>query len=139
MSLSLSVTDILDEHVTLEIEGIDRLYLNGYVPSLQWVGGVVGFFRRHRRGGGDCDDTRAFVFQELPDLFRDCNADAIADDPVPQTVCVGEARQFYWEDEEGLHVSIHYPDADAIFWIPRTVARKKDGMLIVAAPNCGVR
>jgi hypothetical protein len=34
--------------VTLETEGIDRMYLNAYVPSLQIVEGVVGFFRRHR-------------------------------------------------------------------------------------------
>jgi hypothetical protein len=42
------VAEILAEHVTLEIEGIDRLYLNVYVPQLQYVGGVVGFFRAHR-------------------------------------------------------------------------------------------
>jgi hypothetical protein len=42
------VAEILAEHVTLEIEGLDRLYLNVYVPRLQHVGGVVGFFRSHR-------------------------------------------------------------------------------------------
>jgi hypothetical protein len=48
MSVTLSVKDILEQHVVLETEGIDRLYLNGYVPKLQMVEGVVGFFRRHR-------------------------------------------------------------------------------------------
>jgi hypothetical protein len=48
MSVARTVAEILTEHVTLEIEGIDRLYLNVYVPQLQHVGGVVGFFRRHR-------------------------------------------------------------------------------------------
>lgn len=48
MSLALRVTDVLRQHVTLETEGIDRMYLNAYVPSLQIVEGVVGFFRRHR-------------------------------------------------------------------------------------------
>jgi hypothetical protein len=33
--------------VTLETEGIDRMYLNAYVPGLQYAEGVVGFFRRH--------------------------------------------------------------------------------------------
>src|SRR5512142_234430 len=48
MSVTLSVKDILDKHIVLQTEGIDRLYLNGYVPKLQMVEGVVGFFRRHR-------------------------------------------------------------------------------------------
>jgi hypothetical protein len=48
MSVARTVAEILAEHVTLEIEGIDRLYLNVYVPRLQHVGGVVGFFRGHR-------------------------------------------------------------------------------------------
>ena len=39
---------VLDEHVTLEVEGIDRMYLNVYVPQLQREQGVVSFFRFHR-------------------------------------------------------------------------------------------
>jgi hypothetical protein len=34
--------------VSLEVECVDRLYLNAYVPSLQYDGGVVRFFRHHR-------------------------------------------------------------------------------------------
>ncbi len=45
MSITQSVAHILRERVTLEVESIDRLYLNVYVPKLQRVGGVVGFFR----------------------------------------------------------------------------------------------
>ncbi len=48
MSIALTVADILKDHVTLEVESIDRLYLNAYVPQLQSEGGVVGFFCRHR-------------------------------------------------------------------------------------------
>jgi len=36
------------EHVTLEVESIDRMYLNVYIPKLQCERGVVGFFRYHR-------------------------------------------------------------------------------------------
>ena len=43
MSVSRSVAEILSEHVTLEIEGIDRMYLNVYVPALQRAGGVASF------------------------------------------------------------------------------------------------
>jgi hypothetical protein len=48
MSLPRSVAEILREHVTLEVEGIDRMYLNAYVPRLQYEGGVAAFFRHHR-------------------------------------------------------------------------------------------
>ena len=48
MSLPQSVASILKEHVTLEVESIDRMYLNAYVPRLQYAGGVVKFFRQHR-------------------------------------------------------------------------------------------
>jgi hypothetical protein len=43
-----SVATLLREHVTLEVESIDRLYLNVYVPQLQCVEGIVAFFRQHR-------------------------------------------------------------------------------------------
>jgi hypothetical protein len=36
------------DHVTLKLEGIDRMYLNVYIPRLQTVEGVLGFIRRHR-------------------------------------------------------------------------------------------
>ena len=48
MSLAHSVADVLREHVTLEVEGIDRMYLNVYVPMLQTEGGIAWFFRQHR-------------------------------------------------------------------------------------------
>jgi hypothetical protein len=48
MSVARSVAEVLDEHVTLEVEGIDRMYLNVYVPQLQREQGVASFFRFHR-------------------------------------------------------------------------------------------
>jgi hypothetical protein len=48
MTIPQSVAEILKQHVTLEVEGIDRMYLNVYVPRLPIVEGVLGFIRRHR-------------------------------------------------------------------------------------------
>jgi hypothetical protein len=42
-----NVAEILQKHVTFELEAIDRMYLNGYVPSLQSGGGVVYFMKQH--------------------------------------------------------------------------------------------
>ena len=48
MTLPRSVAEILREHVTLELECIDRMYLNVYVPALQSENGVAAFFKFHR-------------------------------------------------------------------------------------------
>ena len=47
MTVARSVAEVLADHVTLEVECIDRMYLNLYVPKLQYETGVVGFFRNH--------------------------------------------------------------------------------------------
>jgi hypothetical protein len=41
MSLPASVCDVLANHVTLEVECIDRMHLNLYQPRLVYPGGVV--------------------------------------------------------------------------------------------------
>src|SRR6185312_587095 len=48
MTLPRSAADVLKDHVTLEVEGIDRMYLNVYQPRLQTERGVASFFRFHR-------------------------------------------------------------------------------------------
>ena len=46
--LTQNVATILNRHVKLTVEGIDRMYLNVYVPDLQYELGIVRFFREHR-------------------------------------------------------------------------------------------
>jgi DNA-binding PadR family transcriptional regulator len=48
VKLPHTVAEILSQHVTLEVEGIDRMYLNVFVPRLQYEGGVASFFKYHR-------------------------------------------------------------------------------------------
>jgi hypothetical protein len=43
-----SVAEIIKRHVRLTVEGIDRMYLNVYVPGLQYEHGINRFFRYHR-------------------------------------------------------------------------------------------
>jgi hypothetical protein len=43
----VTVSDILDGHVGLDLECFDRIYLNGWVPNLQVPGQVVSFLTRH--------------------------------------------------------------------------------------------
>ena len=44
----MNINDVLDGHVALELECVDRLYLNAYVPSLQVPGQVARFLHDHR-------------------------------------------------------------------------------------------
>lgn len=48
MSIPRSVADIIRNHVVLEVEGIDRMYLNVYQPKLQTEKQAACFFRFHR-------------------------------------------------------------------------------------------
>ena len=43
----VSVPDLLDGQLGLDLEFLDRVYLNGYVPNLQVGGQVVTFLTRH--------------------------------------------------------------------------------------------
>src|SRR6266550_1957000 len=47
MTLPCTVADVLTEHVVFEVECIDRMYCNVYVPQLQHAGGLLGFVQRH--------------------------------------------------------------------------------------------
>ena len=44
-----SIPELLKDHVTLEVECLDRLYLNGYIGALATSGGLVN---------GSCRDDR---------------------------------------------------------------------------------
>ena len=66
MTVARTAADVLSGHVTLQVESIDRMYLNLYVPQLQRELGVVGFFKGHRgmpfASGAVMEPiTRAFV------------------------------------------------------------------------------
>ena len=49
MTIPQTANDVLSDHVTLEVECIDRMYLNLYVPLLQTSGGI-NFYWTEMRG-----------------------------------------------------------------------------------------
>ena len=61
----VTVNDVLDGHVSLDLECPDRLYLNGYLGQLQ-VGGQVVQFLRHRGFPG----PSPACLQQIGDAFR---------------------------------------------------------------------
>ena len=47
MASVANINDVLEGHVALEVECVDRLLLNGYVPALQVGGQLVRFLCGH--------------------------------------------------------------------------------------------
>src|SRR5271169_6743381 len=47
MAATVTVNDVLDGHVVLDLECLDRIYLNAYVPNLQVGGQVATFLTEH--------------------------------------------------------------------------------------------
>lgn len=43
MTIPRSVADVLTTHMLFEVECIDRMYLNVYVPGLQYAPGLVAY------------------------------------------------------------------------------------------------
>jgi len=61
-----NVNDVLDGHVSLDLECLDRIYLNAYVPNLQVGGQVVVFLTQHL---GNPIPSPA-IFTKLGNAFR---------------------------------------------------------------------
>jgi hypothetical protein len=66
MSGVVTVPELLDGHTVLDIECLDRLYLNGYVPKLQVGGQVVTFLHDHR----GMPIASPAVFEQIGTRFR---------------------------------------------------------------------
>src|SRR3954454_5334811 len=46
MTLPRTVADVLTDHLVFEVECIDRMYCNVFVPQLQHAGGLIGYLQR---------------------------------------------------------------------------------------------
>ena len=66
MSGVVTVPELLDGHTVLDIDCLDRLYLNGYVPTLQVAGQVVTFLHDHR----GMPIASPAVFEQIGTRFR---------------------------------------------------------------------
>jgi hypothetical protein len=66
MARVITVNDVLDGHVALDIECLDRVYLNAYVPILQTSSQVVAFLSGHL---GFPFPSPA-LFRQMGDRFR---------------------------------------------------------------------
>jgi hypothetical protein len=73
----ITVNDVLDGHVALDIECLDRIYLNAYVPILQTSSQVVAFLSGHL----GFPFPSPVLFRQMGDRFRK----ACSPSPTPTT------------------------------------------------------
>jgi hypothetical protein len=106
MSLPRTAAEVLRDHVTLEVEGIDRMYLNVYVPRVQHDRGVVGFFREHRghkfaSTALMSEMTRSFV-QEIERFIEYQGLDVVAFDKDERKDDIAKRYLANYEYDEGV-------------------------------------
>ncbi len=77
--VSSSVAELQREHVISELECIDRMYLNAYVPKLTSAAGVAGFFRGYL-GHRFASTKQAGV---MTDRFITCIRDFLQQEDIP--------------------------------------------------------
>jgi hypothetical protein len=75
----VTVNDVLDGHVVLDLECVDRIYLNAYVPMLQVGGQVVSFLTQHL---GNPIPSPA-IFEKIGLAFRKAVAEFAQDNHLP--------------------------------------------------------
>src|SRR6516165_6982352 len=79
MVTTVTVNDVLDGHVVLDVECLDRIYLNGYVPNLQMGGQVVSFLTQHL---GNPIPSPA-ILEKIGTAFRCAVASFAEDNKIP--------------------------------------------------------
>jgi len=79
MTTTVTVNDVLDGQVALDLECLDRIYLNAYVPTLQVPGQVVIFLTRHL---GNPIPSPA-IFEKIGGAFRKAVSRFAEDEHIP--------------------------------------------------------
>jgi len=79
MATPVTVNDVLDGQVALDLECLDRVYLNAYVPNLQVGGQVVGFMTAHL---GNPIPSPA-IFDKIGAAFRKAVSRFAEDEHIP--------------------------------------------------------
>src|SRR5271157_6506872 len=71
MSLPRTVADVIASHVTLELESLDRVYLNVYQPRLQTPRALFHFLREHYGEGAVSSHQMKAVTEQFLENIED--------------------------------------------------------------------
>jgi hypothetical protein len=95
----VNINDVLDGHIVLDLECLDRVYLNGYVPNLQVGGQVVTYLTEHL---GNRLPSPA-LFKQIGDRFRDAVRSFAEVNGIP-VLRLNTPDHSRWDDRKVDHV-----------------------------------
>ena len=98
---------VLDGHVALDLDCLDRLYLNAYVPNLQVGGQVVTFLTQHL--GNEVPSP--VLFKRIGDRFRQAVAALAQGQGIP-LLRLKRPDRTRWDDRKLDHVRPHLEQAE---------------------------
>jgi hypothetical protein len=103
----VNINDVLEGHVALDLECLDRIYLNAYVPNLQVGGQVVSYLTAHL--GNDIPSPA--LFQRMGERFR-AAVRAFAQDQGIPLLQLKRPDRTRWDDRKIDHVRPHLERAE---------------------------
>jgi hypothetical protein len=107
MGSAVNINDVLDDHVILDLQCLDRVYLNAYVPNLQVGGQVVTFLTTHL--GNDIPSPA--LFKRMGERFRE-RVKAFADEQGVPLLRLKRPDRTRWDDRKLDHVRPLLEDAE---------------------------
>jgi hypothetical protein len=106
MADGVNLNDVLNGHVGLDLECLDRIYLNGYVPKLQVGGQIVTFLTEHL---GNPIPSPA-LFKRIGDRFREAVRSFAAANAIP-VLHLNTPDRSRWDDRKVDHVRTYLDQA----------------------------
>jgi hypothetical protein len=103
----VNINDALDGHVVLDLECLDRIYLNAYVPNLQVGGQVVTYLTRHL--GNEVPSPA--LFKRIGDRFR-AAVKAFSEAQGIPLLHLKRPDRTRWDDRKLDHVRPHLEAAE---------------------------
>jgi hypothetical protein len=103
----VNINDVLDGHTALDLNCLDRIYLNAYVPNLQVGGQVVTFLTRHL--GNEVPSPA--LFKRIGDRFRQAVAAFAQQQGIP-LLRLKRPDRTRWDDRKLDHVRPHLEQAE---------------------------
>jgi hypothetical protein len=107
MTTVTNINDVLEGHVALDLDCIDRLYLNAYVPNLQVPGQVARFLTEHL----GFPIPSPVLFEKIGNRFRR-EVKAFAAEHDVSILHLAKPDRTRWDDRKLDHVRPHLDRAE---------------------------
>lgn len=131
MTELVNINDVLDGHVVLDLQCLDRIYLNGYVPQLQVAGQVVTFLTEHL--GHPIPSP--VLFKHIGDRFREAVRTFAETNGIP-VLQLNTPDRTRWDDRKLDHVRDYVDNATQPGVVVIVVAQEVQKVFMGYARKC---